>query len=248
LPTAKPSPDLSLSPLPTERKDVFRAFPGPTTDPQPTPTSGPPSPTLAPSPTQPSFLGKTPTPALPTVLLAAHFDRNEDGFTYVDDAFRGTNNPAYASGAWISSGGFSGGALKVDLGGLDHKEARGMSGGWRRNFKLHSAMRVTLSFRYNLLQAPNYEHDEVSQILPTVDGEQFGTGKNSYVAQLYGDGNGGNTQTTDWQLFQVDLGTLADGDHTFTIGGYNNQKTSISEAGQVLIDDVTIMVSSADGG
>jgi hypothetical protein len=72
----------------------------------------------------------------------------------------------------------------VDLGRIDGKEARNMSGGWRRSLKLSSSTRVTHSLPYKLVQAANYNDDELSQVLLTIDDEQYGTGSNSYVAQL----------------------------------------------------------------
>ena len=65
-------------------------------------------------------------------MLAASFDSGADGFAYADDAFRGTAQPDYASGAWIASGGHQGGALQVSLGGIDTEIVTGMSGGWSR--------------------------------------------------------------------------------------------------------------------
>jgi hypothetical protein len=50
------------------------------------------------------------------VLIDAHFDAGADGFSYVDDAFRATSQPAYAGGEHISSGGYSGGGIS-DTGG-----------------------------------------------------------------------------------------------------------------------------------
>jgi hypothetical protein len=46
-----------------------------------------------------------------TVLIDANFDAGTDGFSYADDMFRATNQPAYASGERISSGGYSGGGI-----------------------------------------------------------------------------------------------------------------------------------------
>ena len=48
-----------------------------------------------------------------TVILEAHFNTGANGFTYVDDPFRETTQPTYASGAWVS------GVLQVTL-GLKH--------------------------------------------------------------------------------------------------------------------------------
>ena len=116
-------------------------------------------------------------------LLEAHFDSNEDGFSYIDDPFRGTTEPSYADGIRIAAGGFTGGALQVTLGGIDNADILGMSGGWQTSFTVSSPTEVVLSFRYNLTQASNYEADELSQVLVSVDGILYGEAPNDYVAE-----------------------------------------------------------------
>jgi hypothetical protein len=173
-------------------------------------------------------------------LLETHFDNSEQGFSYVDDLFRNSNQPRYADGLWIASGGFTGGALKVTLGGIDNASILGMSGGWQQKFTLESPSDVVLSFRYELTQTPDYENDELSQVLVSVDHILYGAAPNDYVAQIQGNGNGGSPVDTGWQLFEVDLGILEAGDHTLIIGGYNNKKTYNNESTEVLIDDVLV--------
>jgi hypothetical protein len=191
------------------------------------------------------FVYITPENKSATVILEAHFDNNKDGFSYVDDAFRNTSQPGYADGVWIASGGFIGGALQITLGGIDSADILAMSGGWRQNFVLSIPTEVVLSFRYKLNQAPDYEYDELSQVLVSVDHILYGEAANDYVVQIRGNGNGGSSETTGWQLFEVNLGILDAGDHTLTIGGYNNKKTYHNESTEVLIDDV--LVKSFEG-
>ena len=173
-----------------------------------------------------------------TTILAADFDIDEDGFGYVDDSFRGTAEPLYATGVRLPSGGFSGGGLQVTVGGIDGADIFGMSGGWQRSFTLTDPADVTFSFKYNLTQAPNYESNEFSQALVSVDGVLYGNGPNDYIAQFVGDGEGGNPQSTGWQTFELNTGTLSAGTHTIAIGAYNNQKTVTDESTELLIDDV----------
>jgi len=177
----------------------------------------------------------------PITILETHFNSNEHGFSYVDDPFRGTSEPSYAEGVRIDTGGFTGGVLQVTLGGIDNADILGMSWGWQQNFTLSSSTEVSLSFCYNLTQALEYESDELSQALVSIDGTLYGEAPNDYVAQIVGNGNGGSPETTGWQLFQVDLGTLEAGDYTLTIGGYNNKKTSKNETTELLIDDVLVV-------
>ena len=175
-----------------------------------------------------------------TILLESHFDSGADGFSYADDAFRNTNEPTFANGTHEPDQGFSGGGLRVILGGINDDDITDMSGGWVRSFTVDTSSEVTVALRYKLTQASDYENDELSQALVAVDGTLFGSNGNDYLAQLVGDGNGGSAQTTDWVSVVVNVGVLTAGPHTLTIGPYNNKKTFPDETTEVLIDDVVI--------
>ena len=175
-----------------------------------------------------------------TLLLSADFDTDEDGFIYSDDAFRNTAEPDFADGIRIPSGGFSGGALQILLGNTDDADILGMSGGWERSFSLESPQPVTVTFRYKLTQASNYEADEFSQALLAVDGSVVMTNGNSFLAQITGDGNGGADQTTDWVPISTGLGILSAGSHTINFGVFNNKKTFNDESTELLIDNITV--------
>lgn len=173
-------------------------------------------------------------------LIDSHFDRDTDGFEYVDDAFRATKQPNYAEGVRIDAGAPQGGVLKVLLGGRDSNDIRGMSGGWRRSFTLEKPAPLYVSFRYELMQTSEYEDDEFSQALVTVDALLQPTEGKDYIAQFTGDGNGGLSPTTGWKTFSVSLGQLAPGAHSLTIGAYNNKKTATNETTEMRIDDVRV--------
>jgi hypothetical protein len=179
------------------------------------------------------------------IILKANFDVDDDGFNYLDDLFRGSNEPSYADGLQLASEGFAGGTLQVTLGGIDNTDILDMSGGWQKNFTLNHLTEVVLSFNYKLTQASDYENDEFSQVLVSVDGTLYGEAPDDYVVQIVGNGNGGDQETTDWQFFEVNLGYLSRGYHTLTIGGYNNKKTYHNEITEVLIDDVLLKGLSA---
>jgi hypothetical protein len=184
-----------------------------------------------------------------TVLIDAHFDSNADGFSYQDDTFRNTNQPAYASGTRVASGGFSGGALRVRLGGVDDADITdGMSGGWRRTFTLTESAKITLTFRYNLIQTPDYEADELSQIHATLDGVPLGaTPTSDHFVTITGDGEGGPPRVVGWHFQTNDLGVLGAGTHTLVFGGFNNQKSSATESTDAFIDDVRVVADPPPG-
>jgi hypothetical protein len=182
-----------------------------------------------------------PTAALASTLLSAGFNSGTDGFVYQSDLFMGTSQSGYASGTYELSGGFSGGGLHVLLGGKDSNDITGMSGGWTYTLNLASdESDVLLSFRYRLQQSANYEYDEFSRVLVSVDGVLLGRGAKDYVDHVGGDGDGGIVKDTGWLQHQISLGTLRAGSHTINIGGYNNHKNASNESTDIWIDDVVV--------
>ena len=175
------------------------------------------------------------------VFLDANFDADADGFSYTDDPFRATSAPTYASGAQLPAGGETGGGLEVRLGNIDTSTVNGMSGGHQRSFVLPTATdNVMLTLRYQLTQASDYESDEFSQALVSLDGVLLSGNGPDYVAQVVGNGNGGSAISTGWTTFSSQLGSLAAGSYDLIVGGYNNKKTFTNEETVVLFDDVRV--------
>jgi Metallo-peptidase family M12/Domain of unknown function DUF11 len=170
----------------------------------------------------------------------AHFDSGTDGFVYVDDSFRNTTQPGYASGVRSSTQGFSGGGLVVQLGAIDDNDILKMSGGWGRSFTLATAQRVLVTFRIQAEQTPYYERDELSQAMFSIDGRVLGAGGRDYLLQITGDGDGGSAIRKGWLTVTGDLGVFAAGTHKIVIGGFNNKKTDRNEGTYVRIDDVVL--------
>jgi hypothetical protein len=115
-----------------------------------------------------------------------------------------------------------------------------MSGSWGSSFDLVSNSIVTITLRYKLTQSTPYELDEYSEVLVSIDGVLIGDGGNDYVARTVGDGEGGPDNTTGWQQFSTNTGTISAGTHTLRIGCYNNKKSYTDEETEILIDDVVI--------
>lgn len=190
--------------------------------------------------------------ALPAqTLVQGSFDADAGQLVYRDDCFRGTAQPAFASGFWNGGAGRggSGGCLQMELGGLDDQVIEGMSGGWVGEFELSQDLlpgqAVVLSFWFRMVQGSNYETDEFSEVLLSVDGEEIGELPNQYLAQMRGNGNGGATPTTGWRSFRAELTDLTAGTHEFVIGGYNNKKTAVDEVTQFFVDDVHLGFEAA---
>ncbi len=180
-----------------------------------------------------------PTPPQPSVLFSANFDQDTDGFVFRDDVFRNTAASFYSSGFLLPNQGLQGGGLSVFLGSRDNTDVFGMSGGWARSFDLQAAASVSVTLRVNLAQASDYEPDEFSEALLSIDGVLAGP-SGGVLTRLTGDGNGGPTQFSGWLEFDVNLGQLGPGSHELVIGGFNNKKTYWNEASRILIDDVVV--------
>ncbi len=171
-----------------------------------------------------------------TSLFQSDFNANAGDFIYTDDAFLATRQPAYELGDRVVNAGS--GQLRVVLGGADNAFVTGMSGGWRKSFTLNAPKQVTLSFDYQLTQAANYEADEYSDALLALDGRLIGVNGGSFLFRIAGDGNGGAARSSGIKHVDVDLGTVAAGNHTITLGGFNSKKTYVDESTTVFFDNV----------
>ena len=187
-----------------------------------------------------------PLPADAEILINKNFNDTTGGFVFQDDIFRGTNEPDYADGQRVETGGEQDGVLQVELGGEDNADITDMSGGWVQTFELTETAAVKLCFRFNMTQASDYEADEFSEVLVSLNNVLQGTDGNDFIAQIFGNGNGGPPQTTGWQEIELDLGILGPGTHTLALGGFNNKKTLANESTEILFDDVLLVQSSAD--
>ena len=91
-------------------------------------------------------------------LISDSFGTGPDGFSYGDDQFRSTSQPAYASGVYDAGGGETDGGLQVSVGGIDGEDiVNGMSGGWSKGFSLSDNATVTISFDYRMIFSGTYD-------------------------------------------------------------------------------------------
>ena len=176
-------------------------------------------------------------------LLEAHFDSDADGFAYVDDTFRNTNQARVRKRNvhvqrrlydWRSA----------SASGRDQQPERFEHVG-RVEAQLHDRERGAsgAGVQTSADRTATYETDEFTQTLVTLDGVLRGLPPNDYIAQVVG----GGPTTTGWQLVQIDLGTVPAGTHVLTIGAYNNKKSYPDEFAEVLVDDVLLMANPGSG-
>lgn len=169
------------------------------------------------------------------------------GFTYADDTFNNTSRPNNADGELDPTGGFTGGALSVQVGRrLNNNQST--SGGWQRTFTLKNPAVTTISFRYRLTFSDGYEADEYGEALFEVDGIRYGNDIENSLARFRGDGNGGNgLDDSGWQNASFDI-SLDAGDHTIVLGAFSSKSTAADELTSAWFDDVEISIPESGGG
>ena len=174
-------------------------------------------------------------------LFETDFGRDDGGFTFVTDAFGGTNGARYASGTRRSSGGFDGAALEMRLGGVDNASVDAISAAWQRVVHFPSETQAVVSFRYRIDIEPAYDGGEFVDVLARFDGELLDFDGRSYASRVSGGDGTSNATSSLWRAATVALGTVSAGAHTLTIGAYNNRKDSTDEFATLLIDDVEVL-------
>lgn len=149
-------------------------------------------------------------------------------FMYSDDAFGDTTNGKYAHGLYER------GVLKVELGGVDSSDIlTGISGGWTGDFNVPKSGLVTIEVTYRLV-AKEYDDDECGQALVAVNGAAVGCDGEGYIAEICGQGDSG------WRQASLSL-YLTKGWHTISVGGHNNQKTSLLESAEVFFEKIEVI-------
>jgi hypothetical protein len=174
-------------------------------------------------------------------LLAANFSSGAGAFAYVDDGFRGSVQPGYAAGTYDAAGGYMGGGVRVNLGGVNDLTIVGMSGRWLATFNTPTSGPVTVQLRYRLRLEGTYEAEECGEALVAVDGALRGAAVGQDYLERYCGATPQNDVVRDsgWRQISLPL-TLAAGSHTLALGGYNNQKTRANETMAVYFDDIDV--------
>jgi cysteine-rich repeat protein len=162
-------------------------------------------------------------------ILNATFTSGAEGFTYADNAFRGANQPNFASGA------LSNGKLEVTVGGGTFTNT---SGGWSKSFTTTAAGPVSVSFKYSMTSDLGIDPGEWQEALVSIDGKLYGAPGVDYVRRIEG---GGNQAEVTFSFTSV---SLSAGNHTIKLGAAMNKASHVSEIGSVTIDDVSITANT----
>ena len=177
------------------------------------------------------------------LLFSDTFDQDQGPYRYLDDPFQTTSQPAYASGAYDPVGGYLGGGLVVQLGGVDNDDILRMSGGWQRSFSIREdASEAWLTLRYQLVLSRRYNEDEWGQVLVKVDDDFVGGGSRNELLEIRGKGDRCGNGPSGWVREEIPLGRLAAGEHLLTLAGLLNKKTVFNEFTHLLFDEVSVQI------
>ncbi len=172
---------------------------------------------------------KTPPPD--RTLQNWSFNATAEGFTYADDAFNSTSNPALESGDYSTSGGYLGtGRLHVALTGTT---ATALSGAWSRTVNLASADTVNVSVRYRLVMGASAT-TTIGEVLMKVDGTLYGGSTNTSLVYR----TGTTSYDSGWLTACYRI-AMAAGNHTIVIGGYSSQAPSTTATTDAYIEDIS---------
>ena len=168
--------------------------------------------------------------AVPDDILDTDFNSDFGGFSFVDD----NSDPAYSDGSRTSNGGVdNSGGLVVTLGGVDNADINNMEASWTRGFTTPQSGQFILSLDANLVQAPDYEANESSEVGIMINGQSL------TLNQVAGNGNGGGNVSTGFQSYNVSF-TVGAGNHTVSLFCRNSAKTFNNEETECTFDNVVI--------
>lgn len=177
-------------------------------------------------------------------LFIATFRNSTEGFTYRDNVFSNATQNGYSFGRHKTT---NGGDLIIQLGGVNNRAVKDMSGGWIKDFTLPNLSNVVIDVRYSMNVSSAYEFDEYNQVLCSVDGRLFGRNSSvKYVEEIYGSGTGGRTGVGDppiivrWKWVKIPVDTLSAGTHRLILGAYNNKKSYFNEESQIIVSDINL--------
>lgn len=176
-----------------------------------------------------------------TIILSANFNTGTDSFTYADGVYgsSGSSNN-YANGTRITTdGNYATGALEVVL-GASGVATTNISGAWSIAFNLASdTSDLALTFDYRMIRSNTYENTEDTFIYASIDGTKYGRGGNNYVA-WFESSSGTGTTDTGWVRVTLNVGSLAAGAHTLSLGGLNQGSNVADEVSTMRFDDVRL--------
>ena len=170
----------------------------------------------------------------PTSVVEADYDLETDVFTFLPDP----ENPDYTSGRHLLDGGTCtcqgacrcGGAIEVQVGGMDDNPVFDMVGKWSRRFTA-SAETVTVTLDASLTQTSGFGSDEFSEARLAVDGQRVVLSRFARAR---------HEQTTRFQPFSAEFNLETRAEHSIDLECFNSKKDSMSEKTTCLFDDVRI--------
>jgi hypothetical protein len=189
---------------------------------------------------------KAPT-ATSIVVFDANFTRpSVDLFSYSDDIFS-TNQPKYAKG-YNETTNDKRDVITVELGGVDDDTKFSMSGGWKRSFELSQKSDITITVVFQLQIDEDFEPEEYTEVLCSVDDKKVKNGSDNYLARLAGNGDGGSDMCIPFTPVDLLVKNLKVGSHTIAVGGFLSRKSQLTERSFIRFDRIRITSKASESG
>ena len=184
----------------------------------------------------------------PNITYQVSFNDGDAGsFVYSDDSFTTNGHDYYANG-WVEDDSrcyTQDRCLIVLLGGKDANDIGNMSGGWNHNFTLEETANVHVNFFTRTSLTKDLEADEFVEGNISINGQRVYVDNNPYFQRLHGSSDKTHPLNSGWKEINLSLGVLEPGNHTVTIGAFQNKKTYSNEYTSIRIDDFHIHSESA---
>lgn len=175
-----------------------------------------------------------------TTLITTNFNATLESFVYADNSFGGTGG-AYVNGTRSTTDGVNGnGSLEIVFDGTNATVSGTMSGAFSRTFTATTdADDTVLTFDYKVIRTGTYETNEDSFVYIDLDGVKYGLNGNDHIIRYESDGND-PTYNSGWVHIELNLGTIAAGSHTLTVGGMVEGKDAANEDTTIRFDNIVM--------
>ncbi len=187
------------------------------------------------------------TSILVSDLFSASFEVDTEGFVYADGVF-GSDGPAsdaVADGSFTAldgnTTGSNNGSLEIILGG-NAGAVNNISGAFQETINFATAQtNVVLTFAYraldNIVDGDPFDANEDLQLFADINGTSYSNDANPYFFEILGTA-AGTSFDTGWQTISLNVGNLAAGNHTISLGANLSRKTFASEQYAIRFDDI----------
>jgi hypothetical protein len=163
---------------------------------------------------------------------------------FLRNTFYGTSSPAQYLDGGTETTSDNRDVIYIRLGGIDNSTIIGLSAGWSYRFTLPRRSNLTISILFELEVRQEFEAEEITDVLCSLDDQILLNGEVEYLARLSGNGQPGFI-TTGFQEVILTPKNVDPGNHTLVVGAHLTRKTFPDEVAVVRFDRVQVQASAS---